>query len=128
MSESRIVTGHTVVMVRLAEPEGGEAIVQRGQALPDNLAKGEIERLEKVGAFAEPPRASLAGQGARPAFAPVPEIEHTTTDALAPRGDLGLPLPPQVTLNANAEADGGVAKVTADEATTEGAAPRRARG
>lgn len=124
MSESRIVTGHTVVMVKLAEPEGAEAIVRRGESLPDNLAKGEIERLEKVGAFDPPPQADLVGQGAarRPAFANVPVVQHVAQD-LPPRGDTVLPLPPQVTLAANPEPDGGVAKVT-DEPAKETAARR----
>lgn len=103
MPESKTLTGHTVAMVRLAEPEGGEAIVRRGEQLPANLAKGELERLERVGAFAEPPVANLAAQGARPAFAAVPDVRHVDPGP-APRGDLGaLPLPPQVTLAANPE-------------------------
>lgn len=122
MPEPRTLTGHTVAMVKLAEPAGAEAIVRRGETLPDNLATGELERLQKAGAFDEPPTADLAGQGAVPAFARVPEV-RTAATALPPRGDTVLPLPPQVTLAANPEPDGGVAKVT-DEPAKETAARR----
>lgn len=124
MPESKTVTGHAVVMVKLAEPKGAEAIVRRGESLPEGLADGELARLEKNGTFDEPATGDLAKQGARPAFAAVPQVRQVTTDALPARGDLaGLSLPPQVTLAANPEPDGGVAQVT-DEAK-ESAAPRR---
>lgn len=103
MSESKVITGHALAMVKMAEPEGGEVPVRRGEALPDGIKDGEIERLTKLGAFDPPPVANLAAQGARPAFAAVPEVRPVTTD-LPPRGDLAtLPLPPQVTLAANPE-------------------------
>lgn len=126
MPESRTLTGHTVAMVKLAEPEGGEAIVRRGDTLPENLAAGELARLEKVGAFAEPPKADLRAQGARPAFAEVPEVVHVD-QTLAPRSDVGLSLPPQVTLAANPEPDGAVATVTEDEPAKETAGRRSAQ-
>lgn len=123
MPESKTVTGHTVAMVKLAKPEGAEVAVHRGEKLPDGLADGELARLESNGTFDEPAKADLAGQGARPAFAAVPEVQQITTDALPPRG-AELPLPPQVTLAANPEPDGGVAKVTE---TTEGGERRSPR-
>lgn len=62
--------------------------VGRGEALPDNLADGELERLEKAGAFSLPPK---------PVNMTVPEAAVELTNWL----------PPQVILAANDE-DGNV--------------------
>lgn len=86
MTETRTITGHTVVMVKTTD---GEVPMHRGDALPANLADGELERLEKVGAFADAPVADLRRQGAQRAALIAPAL----TDAL----------PPQVTLAANEE-------------------------
>lgn len=85
MPESRTVTGHTLAMVKLSA--GGEVAVRKGEQLPEGLADGELARLEKVGAFGEPKVADLYAQGARPL-------------------DAGA-LPPQLTLAANPEPEGG---------------------
>lgn len=83
---SQTITGHTVVMARLAD--GGEVPVRRGEVLPSGLADGEEARLRKAGAFDPEPVADLAGQGAKRA-----EVSPT-----APA--VGL-LPASVTLGAN---------------------------
>ena len=57
----RILTGHTITMVRVAD---GEVAVMRGQALPADVVAAEIERLERLGAFAPAPVADLVAQGA----------------------------------------------------------------
>ena len=68
------------------------------------MIEGEAKRLEKVGAFAEPPTASYARQGARPVFSQVPEVTRPLEPAPA-RLDLMAALPPQITLGANPEPD-----------------------
>lgn len=72
MTDTRTVTGHTIVMVRIGD---GEVAVRRGEELPEGVTAAEVARLEKAGTFADPPVASLVAQGARPAKAPVAEAQ-----------------------------------------------------
>lgn len=90
MSETRTITGHTVVMVKTTD---GEVPLHRGDTLPDNLAVGELARLEKVGAFADPPVADLAAQGARPAVLIAPALGGSISaqEALQAAPDVGGP-------------------------------------
>lgn len=92
MTESRTITGHTVVMVRTKD---GDVPLHRGDTLPDNLADGELARLEKVGAFAQPPVADLAAQGAQPVVLISPALGYpigaqealqAAPDAIGPTG------------------------------------------
>lgn len=55
MSKSKTITGLTVAMVEIKQGDRRVAVpVLRGEELPSNLADGEIERLEELGAFLTP--------------------------------------------------------------------------
>lgn len=82
--ETRTVTGHTAVMVKVAD---GEVLVRRGQPLPSEVTAAEVRRLEKVGAFDPAPVASRAGQGARPAAAAAATLSPEVTLAANPNPD-----------------------------------------
>lgn len=115
MPEPKILTGHTVAAVRLAE--GGEVYVRRGEALPEGMADGEEARLDRLGGFAAPPEADLGLQGARRAVIAAPEVARHDP-ALPGRGDFGAPLlSPQVTLAANPDPEGepSFAQAVADD-------------
>jgi hypothetical protein len=54
MAEKKVVTGVEVANVNIKEQKDLSTVtVRKGQALPDNLADGEVERLEKLGVFEE---------------------------------------------------------------------------
>lgn len=90
MSDTKRLGPTQTASVKLATKDANGqpevVFVGRGEALPANLADGEVERLEKAGAFAPPPK----------------PVTVTVTEAAAA---LTSYLPPEVTLSAN-DADG----------------------
>lgn len=84
--------GPVVTPVVVDVPMGGE--------LPDNLADGELERIERLGGFTPVPSIEdrVRAQGARVAdlLATAPEGEEVTTPGITPRDSDELPPPPPV--------------------------------
>lgn len=112
MSDTKRLGPTQTANVRLAtKDEKGQpeiVFVGRGEELPANLADGEVERLEKAGAFAQPPK---------PVTVTVPEAAAALTSYL----------PPEVTLSAN-DADGNPPGLPVYPAPEPTAAPEATEG
>lgn len=58
MTDTKKMTGFTLAMVKVGDGKD-EVPVKQGEEIPANLAKGEMERLESLGAFDEPRKPGL---------------------------------------------------------------------
>jgi hypothetical protein len=67
-AKKKTVTGVDGALVflkpRVPNQPAGEVFLRRGDELPDNLVDGEVERLDKLGVFADPDGPRLATDAA----------------------------------------------------------------